>query len=265
MENTYRSGTLNRNSAATGTARAHAAGSRQSLEGEPWQRPNLGAGKEQARGTEDGTHPPNHRRAVGGQARLGTFGLPSITGRPRRYGQVSVFKAPTRSSQIAAEVKAPPSRRVTAPAAETPAAEQCRLGLTATQYQDYRETAPAPIRLRLSRERLGVFLALATIEQRSLEDVLADSVAETAGRLLRTRHELHLDPQDRADLNAYIDGIEAIEIEEGESAARILTTPAMRVAAAAADERERFASPDLEEFARPVSWGHVEAALVIEG
>ena len=127
---------------------------------------------------------------------------------------------------------------------------------------------PAPIRLRLSRERLGVFLALATIEQRSLEDVLADNVAETAGRLLRTRYELHLDPYDAQVLAEYIDGLaarqEAWEALEAESATRAAITPAMRQAAAAADEHERHPLPDLEEFARPMSWGHVELAVAID-
>ena len=42
-------------------------------------------------------------------------------------------------------------------------------------------------------------------------------------------------------------------------------TPAMRQAAAAADERERFTEPNLEEWERPASWGHTDIALAIEG
>ena len=127
---------------------------------------------------------------------------------------------------------------------------------------------PAPIRLRLSRERLGVFLALATIEQRSVEDVLADHVAETAGRLLRTRHELHLDPYDAQVLAEYIDGLakrqDAWDALEAESAVRAATTPAMRQAAAAADERERHPEPDLEEWDRTLPFGHVELAVALD-
>ena len=124
----------------------------------------------------------------------------------------------------------------------------------------------APIRLRLSRERLGVFLALAKVEQRSLEDVLAENMADTAGRLLRTRHELHLDPYDAQVLAEYIDGLaerqQAWEALEEESAA---TTPAMRQAAATADERERYPAPDLEEWDRALPFGHLEVLLAIEG
>ena len=41
-------------------------------------------------------------------------------------------------------------------------------------------------------------------------------------------------------------------------------TPAMRQAAIAADERERFAVPSLEEWERPASWGHTEAAIALD-
>ena len=41
-------------------------------------------------------------------------------------------------------------------------------------------------------------------------------------------------------------------------------TPAMRQAAAAADERERVAGPSLEEWERPASWGHTEAAIALD-
>ena len=40
-------------------------------------------------------------------------------------------------------------------------------------------------------------------------------------------------------------------------------TPAMRQAAIAADERERFVVPSLEEWDRPTAWGHTEAAIAL--
>ena len=43
-----------------------------------------------------------------------------------------------------------------------------------------------------------------------------------------------------------------------------LLTPAMRQAAAVADERERFVVPSLEEWERPASWGHTEAAIALD-
>ena len=39
---------------------------------------------------------------------------------------------------------------------------------------------------------------------------------------------------------------------------------AMRLTAIAADERERFAEPSLEEWERPASWGHTEAAIALD-
>ena len=160
--------------------------------------------------------------------------------------------------------------RATAPAAGVALAmPQCWQPTPAAPKGIVSTETPAPIRLRLSRERLGVFLALAKVERRPLEDVLAEHVAETAGRLLRTRHELHLDPYDQAVLAEYIDGLaerqEAWEALEEESAARAATTPAMRQAAAAADERERFAPPDLEEWDRTVPFGYTEVLLAVEG
>ena len=43
-----------------------------------------------------------------------------------------------------------------------------------------------------------------------------------------------------------------------------LLTPAMHQAAAAVDERERFAVPSLEEWERPASWVHTEAAIALD-
>ena len=45
---------------------------------------------------------------------------------------------------------------------------------------------------------------MAQVEQRSLEDVLTDHMAETAGRLLRARHELRLDGERMAEVDAYL-------------------------------------------------------------
>ena len=208
---------------------------------------------EASRSCHDQTAGTSRRR--GGQASLSTFGVPGFAGRrasgPEAHPQeVLEAKAPSPRQQ-------PPARRVAVPTVV--------LGLAMPKCW---QPAPAPIRLRLSRERLGVFLALATIEQRSLEDVLADNVAETAGRLLRTRHELHLDAYDAQVLAEYIDGLaarqEAWEAQETESVTRAATTPAMRQAAIAADERERHPAPDLEEWDRTLPFGHVELAVALD-
>ena len=120
---------------------------------------------------------------------------------------------------------------------------------------------PVAPRPQLSRECLSVFATLATVEQRPVVEVIEECLADMAAHLARTRHSLHLDAQDTAALNAYLDDLERQEREEDEAAARLRTTPAMRQAAAAADERERHPLPDLEEWDRTLPFGHVETAL----
>ena len=124
--------------------------------------------------------------------------------------------------------------------------------------------SPAPLRLKLSRDWLAVFATLATVEQRPVVEVIEECLADIAAHLARTRHSLRLDAEDTAALNAYLDSLERQEREEDEASARLRTTPAMRQAGAAADERERHPLPDLEEWDRTLPFGAVELALAID-
>ena len=123
---------------------------------------------------------------------------------------------------------------------------------------------PVAPRPRLSRECLSVFATVATVEQRPVVEVIEECLADMAAHLTRTRHALHLDAEDTAALHAYLDSVERSEREEDEASARLRTTPAMRQAAAAADECERHPKPDLEEWDRTLPFGAVELALAID-
>ena len=121
--------------------------------------------------------------------------------------------------------------------------------------------------MKLSRDWLAVFATLATVEQRPVVEVIEECLADMAAHLARTRHSLHLDAQDRAELDAYLDSLERQEREEDERATRTATTPQMRLAALASDERERRGDVDDEEAAREhaaLGAGYVELQMAVD-
>ncbi len=75
-------------------------------------------------------------------------------------------------------------------------------------------TVAAPIHLRLSRDRLYVFAALAAIEQRPVGEVAAECLADMAIHLCCQRSPLILDGEDATLVKAYLAGLELLERED---------------------------------------------------
>ena len=210
----------------------------------------------------------NPAAARGGQARSpGLFGLPGAT---KRLAQAN---APTlaplagespasliRRQERAAAARSPETQLERAKAffAAKPAAKQKPVAVA--------PAAPLALTLKITRERMAVFATLATIEQRPLDEVIAECLADMAAHLTRTRARLHLDEAGRVSLERYLDGLER---DEEERAAREGTTPAMLAVAAASDAREafpHFQDDEAAEYAhRCAGAGYVEATLAMEG
>ncbi len=241
MYNTHHRGYQQPDKGGSAQARPDGSRSSQSLGGQPSNAGELGAGAQHAERPRavDNPHNPGNR-AFGGQADLGFFGVPS--GLPRQ-AQVKASAQGQEGQRRASQASAQPQAlRVAAPAPYRTFSQHRAVidgyrnrplpvrpaGATVAAPERIPAPAPKPLRVNVPADYFKALGRIADNKLVGLDELVADLLIRCVKR-----------------------------IHERESA--------MQANAAAADERERFAPEPLEEWGRPVLFGHTEIELAMVG